>query len=938
MSTTINTNLASLFAQNSLSNAQNNLATSVQRLSSGLRINSAKDDAAGLAIAQNMQSQINGTNQSIQNLNDATNLLQTADSSLSTIQDMLLRMKQLSTQGYDGSLNATQKADIVQQLADLNSEINATAQRTAFNGISLLTSGSSLDLVNTDLKTGVTLSNTQVAVDSSQYSLGYSATNTGSALPVNQQNIGDSALTGSTSTSYSIVLDSSKIGNAPGTYTLTNVGDQLTLTGSYKGQALSQTVTVKAAVGNSQGGQSALQPQSLNFDQFGIRIDMASQMASGKTETGAQLATSLVAKGLDATGTTSTIKVNGKGGVVSDVRLSGTAPGTYTLTYGNTGTISSLGMPNLLQLGIVNNTQFPGALPAAGSTATISGVSLTGGSGTGATANLTYDSTGNVTSIAIAAAGTGYKAGDVLGIAAGGSPLTKPTVATITQGAAGGYPGTVRQSTVSFSAGLSAGQSITIAGRTFSAVNTVTAAQLATAIAGDTSTSNVTVGGTYSVTMGAISLASATSVRFDQAAVGTGTSIALSVPGAGNITGNPGAVSSILSVSEVAGTVAAAGSARAAVDAVTFSNMASGDAVSIKGRVFTAAASLTAAQVAKLFVADYADATTQGTFSGAYTGGAGTIPVLAGAGSSTVNFTDGVAGAGAASILASDITATAGSSAPTYNAMSGIIVKGLNNATGNNTLTMSGTVGGQAVTQSINLVNDPNGNFNLANSVKTLNFSTFGMAFDISSYQNQSANDVGTALASLNPGSNLNGVVGTNTPGQIVVGQGQNSNLQFQSGANSAAFIAINTINVQTGSNGSNTGSSNAMMQVGTDITGTGASGAAITGTLGSLTANDTIANWQQAFKDTASAIDNAIDYISTQRSTFGSQMNRLSYINTNLTAQSTNLQNSRSAITDTNFASETATLTKGQIMQQAATAMLAQANQMPNVILSLLK
>jgi flagellin len=66
--------------------------------------------------------------------------------------------------------------------------------------------------------------------------------------------------------------------------------------------------------------------------------------------------------------------------------------------------------------------------------------------------------------------------------------------------------------------------------------------------------------------------------------------------------------------------------------------------------------------------------------------------------------------------------------------------------------------------------------------------------------------------------------------------------------------------------------------------------------------------------------------------------MNRLSYISTNLQAQSTNLQNSRSAIIDTDFASETAKLTKGQIMQQAATAMLAQANQMPNVILSLLK
>jgi flagellin len=104
---------------------------------------------------------------------------------------------------------------------------------------------------------------------------------------------------------------------------------------------------------------------------------------------------------------------------------------------------------------------------------------------------------------------------------------------------------------------------------------------------------------------------------------------------------------------------------------------------------------------------------------------------------------------------------------------------------------------------------------------------------------------------------------------------------------------------------------------------------------LGSL---DTIDTWQTAFKNAAAAVDNALEYVSTQRSVYGSQMNRLSYVSTNLQAQSTNIQNSRSAIIDTDFAAETARLTKGQIMQQAATAMLAQANQMPNVILSLLK
>jgi flagellin len=140
MSTVINTNMAALLAQNSLSGAQNALAGSVQRLSSGLRINAAKDDAAGLAISQNMQSQINGINQSIRNLTDATNLIQTADSSLGTVQDMLLRMKTLAVQGFNGSLSSQQRSNLVDELRQLNDEINNTAIRTRFNGNNLIVS------------------------------------------------------------------------------------------------------------------------------------------------------------------------------------------------------------------------------------------------------------------------------------------------------------------------------------------------------------------------------------------------------------------------------------------------------------------------------------------------------------------------------------------------------------------------------------------------------------------------------------------------------------------------------------------------------------------------------------------------------------------------------------------------------------------------------
>ena len=549
MPTVINTNLASLFAQNSLSGAQNSLATSVQRLSSGLRINSAKDDAAGLAIAQNMQSQINGTNQSVQNLNDATNLLQTADSSLSTIQDMLLKLKQLATQGYDGSLNASQKLDIVQQMKDLNTEINATASRTQFNGIQLLASGSTIDAQNSDIKAGEDIAATAFSYSSN----GMAQTG---------------ALTSSAGT-YTVSLNNSSIDSLAGnTYSFSSSGNTVTLTGTINGLATSQTVTVTDALPTASATNN-ITYQTLSFSSFGVSIALATADSAISTITGTTIASAFNAM--------STLAFNGSIGTISDVRLQGTGPGSYTIT---------------------------------GST--------------------------------------------------------------------------------------------------------------------------------------------------------------------------------------VAGT-----------------------------------------------------------------------------------------------------------------------------------LTMSGTINGITTTQTITLSTVT------ANTTSTLNFSSFGVQMDVKAYGSNLTANGATGLASLIPSLNP----GTpSTTGQVVVSSGANSDLQFQSGPTSNAFVDIYTLNVQTGTSGAYAGTATQMTTLGNRITGTS------TGNLGALSSNDTISTWQTAFQDAAAAADNAIDYISTQRATYGSQMNRLSYVSENLQTQSTNLSQSRSAIIDTNFASETANLTKGQIMQQAATAMLAQANQMPNVILSLLK
>ena len=162
MPSVINTNLASMFAQNALSGAQKNLSTSVQRLSSGLRINSAADDAAGLSVAQNMQSQINAINMAVRNVGDATNLLTTADSSLSTIQDMLLRMKSLVVEGKNDSLSVAQKGNVNTELAEIRNEMNNVATRTTFNGNNLLSNTGTLSIAAGLVVGGSTAANSSI--------------------------------------------------------------------------------------------------------------------------------------------------------------------------------------------------------------------------------------------------------------------------------------------------------------------------------------------------------------------------------------------------------------------------------------------------------------------------------------------------------------------------------------------------------------------------------------------------------------------------------------------------------------------------------------------------------------------------------------------------------------------------------------------------------
>jgi flagellin len=138
MSLSILTNTSAMQTEISLNNSSNAVSNAMQDLSSGLRINSAADDAAGYAIAQGLTTQVNGLQQASQNVSDATSMVQTADSALNNIQSMLQRISELGVEYQNGDLSTTDQTDIQDEVNQLTDEINRQQGSVQFNGINLL--------------------------------------------------------------------------------------------------------------------------------------------------------------------------------------------------------------------------------------------------------------------------------------------------------------------------------------------------------------------------------------------------------------------------------------------------------------------------------------------------------------------------------------------------------------------------------------------------------------------------------------------------------------------------------------------------------------------------------------------------------------------------------------------------------------------------------
>jgi len=325
MPTVINTNLASLFAQNSLTNAQNNLAQSVQRLSSGLRINSAKDDAAGLAIAQLMQSNINGVNQSIRNISNATNLVQTADTSLSTIQDVLLRMKQLSVQGYDGSLSGAQMVNVRTEISDLRDEINATASRTEFNSIKLLAGNRGVDASLGDVSKNQLLITTALADNTGTVGDASNPTNYTFGASTSEFDLSWEASATVNSDQYQALAGSYELHSAEGSGLLT-LAKVDTATGDWLD---SQSLSIGDFEGSNSGDTTST--RVINFDKFGLQLNFTTTVAMGETGSGAQIAFALTGE---------TIEIEGQSARITNIDIGDAGSGLYTFSSGAPGELT----------------------------------------------------------------------------------------------------------------------------------------------------------------------------------------------------------------------------------------------------------------------------------------------------------------------------------------------------------------------------------------------------------------------------------------------------------------------------------------------------------------------------------------------------------------------------------------------------------------------
>jgi flagellin len=377
----INTNINSLTAQRNLGSSQASLATSMQRLSSGLRINSAKDDAAGLAISERMSSQIRGANQAARNANDGISLAQTAEGDLAQIGNNLQRMRELAVQSANATNTASDRSALDGEVQALSAEIDRTASNSSFNGNKLLdgtfasqkfqvgANATAADQINVS---SITSARTSALGQFNGFNNASLGTVTGSTTPstLTITPVGASAVTvasvGNDAKSIAAAINSAGVQGLTATAAATSaVGTNGTATTTTAGTATFTLngVNIAVAVGTNQATSQANTLAAINAQSANTGVT-AVDSGSGLTLTAA----------------------DGRNIATTAIVLSGGAAATTAADLGLTGTVSAPAGAAITKTAAVSAT-YVAPSGTAVSSITISGAGL--GAGTAANVGLT---------------------------------------------------------------------------------------------------------------------------------------------------------------------------------------------------------------------------------------------------------------------------------------------------------------------------------------------------------------------------------------------------------------------------------------------------------------------------------------------------------------------------------------------------------------------
>ncbi|MDZ4202552.1 MAG: flagellin [Gallionella sp.] len=1025
----INTNIASLNAQRNLNSSQSALQTSLQRLSSGLRINSAKDDAAGLAISERFSTQIRGLNQAARNANDGISLAQTGEGALSAVTDNLQRIRELAVQAANSTNSAGDRAAIQLEVAQRLAEIDRTASQTSFNGQKLLDGSfgnanfqigaNAGEVIGVGLATNMRTSATGAVATTTSAVLGAGATG-GSAITgaITAADFSVAAIPTATAGSLTLNPATRLFGTAAATFDggTNSVNTVATTDFSVAGTALTAGhVDFTATDFNFQalvGGTS--QPLTVNsFDNDGTSaaiVGYNSQVVNSLTPnfSGAALAQFNVSDGTN----TASITLNTAFGTVTalaaelqtQVRLGGGQLATATVTGDNaTGALTfsnNVGQTNAISIsnadanaiaaGFVASAGVAGAAADTAASFQVDGTTITMATNsvniTGFAAELTslmqasalgadysaavvsgkivITNAGAVDPVDITASNAKALASGITNVAGvTGTAASDPSTIVVD-----GNTVTLDQNYLSFDNMAAAIE--TQLGAAFTVSNTAGAFTISRVATGAASTAIDITGDAASDTAGITAAGARAGVA--------GTDLVASTNA--NFTVGATAVSLTTNLTDRAGVLAELQSQLAGYNVTDtgtgyeFKSLNSSAAVAISGAdagaaaagfVNTAGVAGTAAQTATnatftidgqaiTLNTDFASYDAMATGAGGLQEkltaafGAGVYTVANNAGAITIS----KVATGAVS-TAPDITvADAASETAGLGVLSGTATPGADADPGTS---VALTIDGQAISLvgTHTTVTDVQGELqsalDTAFAANAYTVSVNGSALEILN------NTTGSAAVSITADNAAATTAGFGTIASSTAGVAGGSvtladltiNGSSLAGTYASSTALATAINSQvsgvfaTVSNGALSLTSAADITFGgaADVVATGLNG----GLAGTLAANSgslsgaTVATVADA-NLTIQRIDSALNAVSTLRSTFGAIQNRFESVISSLSATSENLTAARSRIQDTDFAAETAQLTRNQILQQAGTAMLAQANQLPNTVLSLLR